>query len=68
LVQYDARPRGYAICLAGKAGFEFGTHYEIEQPANIYAVSRPDMPIPDFHRRNDAAMPTSLLVRRHRHS
>lgn len=40
---------GYAICLAGKAGFELERKMGSEMAGRfIYAVSRPDMPLPDF--------------------
>ncbi|NBV06628.1 MAG: hypothetical protein EBS06_05270 [Proteobacteria bacterium] len=41
---------GYAICLAGKEGFELEKKYGSELAAKmIYAVSRPDEKLPDFH-------------------
>jgi len=40
---------GYAICLAGKAGFDLERKFGSEIAGRmIYAVSRPDMPLPDF--------------------
>jgi hypothetical protein len=48
---------GYAICLAGKAGFELERKYGPETAGKmIYAVSAPTLPLPDFHATNDAAM------------
>ncbi|MDB5608122.1 MAG: hypothetical protein JWP25_5022 [Bradyrhizobium sp.] len=48
---------GYAICLAGKAGFALEKRYGPELAGQmIYAVSRPDKPLPDFHASNEAAM------------
>ena len=49
---------GYAICLAGKAGFELEKKFGSEIAGKmIYAVSRPDdRPLPDFHASDEAAM------------
>ncbi|MGL4810638.1 MAG: hypothetical protein ACRCXM_02585 [Beijerinckiaceae bacterium] len=48
---------GYAICLAGKAGFELEKKYGPEEAGKrIYAVSRPDLPLPDFHASDEIAM------------
>jgi hypothetical protein len=48
---------GYAICLAGKAGFELERKVGAETAGKmIYAASRPDKPLPDFHASNMQAM------------
>ena len=48
---------GYAICLAGKAGFDLERKYDSETAGKmIYAVSRPDKPLPDFHASDRVAM------------
>ena len=48
---------GYAICLAGKAGFALEKKYgSAAAGALIYAASRPDKPIPDFHASDEDAM------------
>jgi hypothetical protein len=48
---------GYAICLAGKAGFALERKYGPETAGQmIYAVSRPDKPLPDFHASDARAM------------
>jgi hypothetical protein len=48
---------GYAICLAGKAGFALEKRVGSELAGKmIYAVSRPDKPLPDFYASNEDAM------------
>jgi hypothetical protein len=48
---------GYAICLAGKAGFDLERKHGAEIAGRmIYAVSRPDKPLPDFFASNEVAM------------
>jgi hypothetical protein len=48
---------GYAICLAGKAGFDLERKYGAETAGQmIYAASRPALPLPDFHASTDCAM------------
>jgi hypothetical protein len=48
---------GYAICLAGKSGFALEKKVGSEIAGQmIYAVSRPDKPLPDFHASNKIAM------------
>jgi len=48
---------GYAICLAGKAGFELEKKTNSEVAGQmIYAVSRLEEPLPDFHATNIEAM------------
>jgi hypothetical protein len=48
---------GYAICLAGKAGFELERRVGPETAGQmIYAASRPDNPLPDFHASDEDAM------------
>ena len=48
---------GYAVCLAGKAGFELERKYGTETAGKIiYAVSRPDKPLPDFFGSDSATM------------
>ncbi len=48
---------GAAVCLAGKAGFDLEKKYGPEMAGRmIYAVSRPDKPLPDFFASTDSAM------------
>jgi hypothetical protein len=48
---------GYAICLVGKAGFDLERKVGSEVAGQmIYAASRPDMPLPDFHASDKDAM------------
>ena len=48
---------GYAICLAGKAGFELERKVGPEVAGQmIYAASRPDKPLPDFHTNTETAL------------
>lgn len=48
---------GYAICLAGKAGFDLEKKYGAEMAGNmIYAVSRPDRELPRFQASNSVAL------------
>jgi hypothetical protein len=48
---------GYAICLAGKAGFSLEKRYGSEVAGRmIYAVSRPHLPLPDFFADDDNTM------------
>ena len=48
---------GYAICLVGKAGFELEHKFGSETAGKmIYAASRPDKPLPNFHATNAEAM------------
>ena len=48
---------GYAICLAGQAGFDLEKKYGAEMAGKmIYAVSRPDQELPDFHDSNESVM------------
>jgi hypothetical protein len=48
---------GFAICLAGKPGFDLEKKYGAELAGRmIYAVSRPDMPLPDFYADDDDAI------------
>ncbi len=48
---------GYAICMAGKAGFDLERKYGPEIAGRmIYAVSRPDMPLPDFYADDETAL------------
>ena len=48
---------GFAICLAGKAGFDLSKKYSPEMAGKmIYAVSRPDQPLPNFHASNEDAL------------
>ena len=48
---------GYAICLAGKAGFELERRVGPETAgALIYAVSSPENPIPNFYATDEEAM------------
>ncbi len=48
---------GYAICLAGKAGFELERKYGSETAGQmIYAVSRPDKELPNFQASNKDAL------------
>lgn len=49
---------GYAICLAGKPGFALERELNNSEAAGqmIYAVSRPDEPLPDFYAGNDETM------------
>ena len=48
---------GFAIGLAGKPGFDLAKKYGDEVAGRmIYAVSRPDKPLPDFHASTLAAM------------
>ncbi len=48
---------GFAICLAGAPGWALRKKYGDEMAGRmIYAVSRPDMPLPDFHATNKDAL------------
>ena len=48
---------GYAICMAGPAGFDLERKFGSERAGRmIYAVSRPDKPLPDFYASDDEAM------------
>jgi len=48
---------GYAICLAGEAGFALERKYGPEVAGRmIYAVSRPDAPVPDFFADTETAL------------
>jgi hypothetical protein len=48
---------GYAISLAGKAGFALEKKYGAEIAGKmIYAASRPDQPLPDFYGSNESAI------------
>ena len=48
---------GYAICLAGKAGFDLEREFGAETAGRmIYAASRPDKPLPDFFAEDEDAM------------
>jgi hypothetical protein len=48
---------GYAICLVGKAGFDLERKVGSETAGKmIYAASRPDKPLPDFHAGDADAM------------
>jgi hypothetical protein len=48
---------GYAICLAGKPGFDLERKYGPETAGSmIYAASRPNEPLPDFHATTADAM------------
>ena len=48
---------GYAICLAGKPGFDLARKVGDEMAGRmIYAVSRPDKPLPDFFASDADAM------------
>ena len=48
---------GYAICLAGQPGFDLQKKYGFELAGKmIYAVSRQDMPLPDFFATKDDAL------------
>ena len=48
---------GFAICMAGKTGFELERKHGAEMAGRmIYAVSRPDKPLPDFFADNEAAL------------
>ncbi len=48
---------GFAICLAGKAGFDLERKFGPETAGQmIYAVSRPNKPLPDFHASNAEAL------------
>ena len=48
---------GYAICLAGKAGFDLERKFgSLTAGQMIYAVSRPDQPLPDFYASDEDAI------------
>lgn len=48
---------GFAICLAGEPGFALRNKYGNEVAGRIiYAASRPDLPLPNFHATDRAAL------------